>query len=67
VVLPASFTLGGQQCELTLTATGMTGWTPRELRAGETTVVQLHEQAAAAGWRLVGAVQALFLPGIPVL
>jgi hypothetical protein len=66
-VLPASFNLGGQSCELTLKATGVTAWTPQALRAGETTVLEIHAEAAAAGWRLNGAAQAPFLPGILVV
>ncbi|MHC5560850.1 hypothetical protein [Kocuria sp. U4B] len=67
VVLPPSFNLGGPSCELTLKAAGVTAWTPRELRAGDTTVLEIHKQAAAAGWRIAGAVQAPFLPGILVV
>lgn len=67
VVLPASFNLGGQSCELTLNAIGVTAWTPLELRAGETTVLEIHPEAAAAGWRITGATQPPFLPDILVV
>jgi very-short-patch-repair endonuclease len=67
VVLPASFNLGGQSCELILNATGVTAWTPRELRAGDTTVLRIHAESVAAGWRIAGAAQAPFLPGILVV
>jgi hypothetical protein len=67
VVLPASFNLGGQACELTLNATGLTAWTPMELRAGDTAVLQIHPEAAAAGWRITGAIQAPLMPSILVV
>lgn len=67
VMLPASFNLGGQACELTLNATGVTAWTPMELRAGQTTVLQIHPEAAAAGWRITGATQAPLMPSLLVV
>lgn len=38
-----------------------------ELRDKEATVLQIHPEAAAVGWRITGATQAPFLPGILVV
>jgi hypothetical protein len=38
-----------------------------ELRAGDTAVLQIHPEAAAAGWRITGATQAPLMPSILVV
>ncbi|GGG67159.1 hypothetical protein GCM10011374_34210 [Kocuria dechangensis] len=65
VLLPASFNLGGPTCELTVTVKGTTTWEPLELRTDGTPQLQVHPEAAAAGWRIAQVVAANpFLPRV---
>jgi hypothetical protein len=45
----------------------VTAWTPRELRARDTTALRIHGYAAAARWCIAGATQGPFLTGILVV